>query len=70
MDKTTLTDINRFFKFNYEISINGATFCQVIKRNAFIHVKHSTKIGNQKSKGGAPLLKSKMGDTIHFTMMK
>lgn len=38
----------------YEITVNGANFCQVNKINELIHVKPSIILGNQKWKGAAP----------------
>lgn len=49
----------------YEIKVIGASFCQVIKINLFIHVIPSITFGNQKWKGAAPLFMSKDEITIH-----
>lgn len=44
----------------YEININGAIFCHVIKIKLFIQVNPSITLGNQKWKGAAPLFNKRV----------
>ena len=64
------------FLIKYDININGANFCQVIKIKQFIHDNPSIILGNQKWKVAAPVFNNnlekiiKLVKIISFNVLK
>lgn len=53
----------------WDISINGAIFCHVIKVNVLIHENPSIIAGNQKWKGAIPIFSIRVDEITIFSKL-